>query len=157
MNKKILVSAITAVTLAIGSASAFADPRDHRGDDRKGAHKHQVDKRHRHDARDHRRHDARDHRRHDARHDHRHGHTQHVIVHQGKPRHAHGRGVGPRRDLHRGHRLPSHYHSTQYVVRDWRAHRLSGPPPGHHWVQVGADYALIAIATGVITNLILGN
>jgi Ni/Co efflux regulator RcnB len=28
---------------------------------------------------------------------------------------------------------------------------------GHRWVQVGADYVLIAIATGVIASIILNN
>lgn len=152
MNRKILVSAITAVTLAIGSASAFADPRDHRGDQRKGAHKHQVDKRHRHDARDH--------RRHDARHDHRHAPRHRtIVVQRGKPVHAHPhrRGAGPRHDLYRGSRLPTHYRTTHYVVRDWHTHRLHRPPHGHNWVKVGSDYLLIAVATGVITNLILGH
>ncbi|HRO61974.1 MAG TPA: RcnB family protein [Burkholderiaceae bacterium] len=152
MNKKILVSAITAATLAIGSASAFADPRAPRGDDRKGPQKQQVDKRHRHDAQDHRRHGARP--------DHRHAPIhQTVIVQRGKPAHAHPhrRGAGPRHDLYRGSRLPAHYRTTHYVVRDWHAHSLHRPPQGHRWVQVGTDYLLIAVATGVITNLILGH
>lgn len=41
------------------------------------------------------------------------------------------------------------------VVDDWRGHRLSAPPRGYHWVQVGADYVLVAIATGIILQLIL--
>ena len=28
---------------------------------------------------------------------------------------------------------------------------------GHQWVQVGTDYVLVAIATGLIANLILNN
>ena len=45
------------------------------------------------------------------------------------------RGAGPRHDLYRGNRLPSNYNHRQYVVDNWRAHRLSAPPRGHHWVQ----------------------
>ena len=68
-----------------------------------------------------------------------------------------GRGAGPRHDLYRGHRLPPTYHSRHYVVDNWRSHRLSAPPRGHHWVQVGNDYVLAAIATGIIANVFLGN
>lgn len=71
---------------------------------------------------------------------------------------GHGRpmyGTGPQRGWHRGDRVPPQYRGRQYVVNDWRAHRLSAPPRGYHWVQYGADYMLIAIATGVIVQLIL--
>ncbi len=33
----------------------------------------------------------------------------------------------------------------------------SAHPRGYHWVQYGSDYLLVAIATGVIAQLILGN
>jgi Ni/Co efflux regulator RcnB len=67
------------------------------------------------------------------------------------------RGAGPRHDLYRGQRLPVTYHNRQYVVDNWRAHRLSAPPRGHHWVQVGGDYVLAAIATGIIASVLLNN
>ena len=67
------------------------------------------------------------------------------------------RGAGPRHDLYKGHRLPPQYRSKQYVVDNWRSHRLSAPPRGYHWVQTGADYVLVGIATGVIATLILSN
>ncbi|MDB5869783.1 MAG: hypothetical protein JWP96_2115 [Polaromonas sp.] len=57
--------------------------------------------------------------------------------------------------FHRGGRIPSEYRNRQYVVNNWQPHHLSAPPRGHQWVQVGADYVLIAIATGVIAQLIL--
>ena len=57
--------------------------------------------------------------------------------------------------FHRGGRIPAEYRSRQYVVNDWRAHRLSAPLRGQQWVQVGADYALIAVATGLIAQLVL--
>ncbi len=41
--------------------------------------------------------------------------------------------------------------------RDRRGHHLSAPPRGYHWVQSGSDYILVAIATGVILNLLLNN
>jgi Ni/Co efflux regulator RcnB len=43
------------------------------------------------------------------------------------------------------------------VVDDWRGHRLRQPPRGYHWVQTGGDYVLAAIATGVITDLIINS
>jgi Ni/Co efflux regulator RcnB len=67
-----------------------------------------------------------------------------------------GRGVGPNYAFYRGDRLPPEYRHRNYVVNDWRSHRLSAPPHGYHWVQSGNDYILIAIATGVIAQLILG-
>ncbi|MBC5784617.1 RcnB family protein [Ramlibacter sp. USB13] len=60
-------------------------------------------------------------------------------------------------EFRRGHRLPPELRQNQYVVSNWRGHHLSAPPRGYHWVQVGPDYVLAAIATGVITNLILGS
>jgi Ni/Co efflux regulator RcnB len=55
----------------------------------------------------------------------------------------------------RGGFLPNEYRNHQYVVDDWRGHRLSRPPRGYQWVQVGNDYVLAAVATGLIANLIL--
>jgi Ni/Co efflux regulator RcnB len=55
----------------------------------------------------------------------------------------------------RGGRVPAQYRSRQYVVNDWRGHHLSAPPRGQQWVQVGGDYVLVAVATGIITQLLL--
>ena len=59
-------------------------------------------------------------------------------------------------EYRRGGRLPNEYRSRTYEV-DYREHHLQRPPAGHHWVQVGADYVLVAIATGVIANIILNH
>jgi Ni/Co efflux regulator RcnB len=67
------------------------------------------------------------------------------------------RGAGPYHNWYRGSRLPPEYHSRHYVVEDWRGHHLSAPPRGYHWVQAGSDYLLVAIATGVIAQLLLSN
>jgi Ni/Co efflux regulator RcnB len=67
------------------------------------------------------------------------------------------RGAGPDHNWYRGGRIPPQYRGYQYVVNDWRGHHLSAPPRGYHWVQYGADYVLVAIATGVIMQLILSN
>jgi len=67
------------------------------------------------------------------------------------------RGAGPNYAFHKGDRLPAEYHNRNYVVDDWRSHHLSAPPRGYHWVQVGADYVLVAIATGLILQLLLNH
>jgi Ni/Co efflux regulator RcnB len=67
------------------------------------------------------------------------------------------RGAGPNHDFHRGQRLPAEYRHRQYVVDDWRGHHLSAPPRGYHWVQTGGDYVLVAIASGIILQLLLNN
>jgi len=69
--------------------------------------------------------------------------------------HAGYDGAGPYHDIRRGQRLPSRYNSHQYVVNDWRGHHLKAPPRGYHWVQTGADYVLVGIATGLIADMLL--
>jgi Ni/Co efflux regulator RcnB len=76
---------------------------------------------------------------------------------QQRDEHRDARGAGPDHEFHRGDRLPPEYRHRSYVVDDWRGHRLSAPPRGYHWVQVGGDYVLVAIATGVIMQLLLNN
>ena len=72
------------------------------------------------------------------------------------PMHQDGeRGAGPGHSYYRGDRMPMNYRGHQYVVDDWRGHGLRAPPRGYHWVQTGGDYVLVAIATGVIMELLL--
>lgn len=67
----------------------------------------------------------------------------------------HYRGAGPQHNWVMGSRVPPQYRGTHYVVNDWRGHRLHQPPRGHHWVRYGGDYMLVAIASGVITQLLI--
>jgi Ni/Co efflux regulator RcnB len=67
------------------------------------------------------------------------------------------RGAGPNHEFYRGERLPAQYRHRQYVVEDWRGHHLNAPPRGYQWVQTGGDYVLIAIATGIIAQLLLSH
>lgn len=142
MNSKSKSMTIVAAAMALCMAgSAFAqdrrgDDRGHRGND------HRYEQKHRHDHRDHRhqpsryeRHDRYDHR--DARHFDRRGPAQH---------HA---------QWHRGGRVPTQYRGHQYVVNDWRGHHLHQPPRGYHWVGVGSQFALAAITTGVIAQIVV--
>lgn len=68
-------------------------------------------------------------------------------------RHFNGHG----RQFYRGGHIPNEYRGRQYVVNDWRGRHLQAPPRGQQWVQVGSDYALIAVATGLIAQLVLSN
>ena len=67
------------------------------------------------------------------------------------------RGAGPRYDLYQGGRLPSAYYGDRYVVSDWHRYNLNAPPRGMHWVRAGNDYLLVALATGIIAQVLLNN
>lgn len=135
MNRKLITAAVLAAMVGVtGVASAQRHDNNDRNDRRGGPDYSRHDER-RNDRNDYRHDDRRDAR--DARDDH--------------------RGAGPRHNLHKGGRLPPEYRSRQYVVNDWRGHRLSAPPRGYHWVQTGSDYVLVAITTGVIASLLLAN
>lgn len=142
MNHKAIVSAVMAMLIITGG-SAFAQGKSDRDDrnDRKGdrndrgrseqsQHYGQQDRRGAQDGHDNRGRGPRD-------------------------KHYNERGAGPNHSYYRGQRLPAEYRSRQYVVNDWRSHRLSAPPRGYQWVQTGGDYVLVAIATGIILQLFL--
>ena len=134
-SRNLVVYAIAAATLGVSSLSFAQDLR--RGDRFDEPRIIRVD-----DRRDDRR-DFRQERRAD-RHDYRHG-----------PQVRYYQARGPQ--FQRGRYIPQEYRSRQYVVVNHQQHRLYAPPRGHQWVQVGGDYVLIAIATGLIANLILNN
>ena len=58
-------------------------------------------------------------------------------------------------EWHRGGHIPPAYRDHVYVVNDWRAHRLAAPPRGYEWIQVGPDYVLVAVRTGVIAQIMV--
>jgi Ni/Co efflux regulator RcnB len=53
----------------------------------------------------------------------------------------------------RGERLPATYRTRGHYV-DYRRHHLRQPPRGYQWVQVDNNYALVALTTGLISQLI---
>ena len=55
--------------------------------------------------------------------------------------------------LRRGDRLPPHLRG--YQVHDWKRAGLHRPPRGHEWRRIDGRDVLIAVATGVITDIIL--
>ena len=65
------------------------------------------------------------------------------------------RSVESNGELKRGEQLPPRYRTHHYVIENWRAHKLGEPPRGHQWVQAGSSYALVAIATGVVTEVVV--
>lgn len=60
-------------------------------------------------------------------------------------------------EFRRGGYIPREFRNRHYVVNDYRAYRLAPPPRGQQWVQVGGDYVLIGIATGLIASVILNH
>ena len=138
------MSALAAVFALGMGMSVVAQAQPHRDDDRRGPPPHaQANGHYKHDDRRNDRRDwDRDHRRDDRRYDRRDDRDFH-------------RGAGPDHRWVKGYRVPPQYRGPQYVVQDWRGHHLSAPPRGYHWVQYGGDYMLVAIASGVITQLIL--
>ena len=125
--KKIL-SAALALSVFASAGVASAQPRSYNGNDRDGRYDQRQDNRsdNRGDRRDHERFDA-------------------------------GRYNPPRgyqaRHWGRGERLPSAYRGRGYEV-DYRRYRLNAPPRGYHYVRVGNDVVLTAVATGVIASVI---
>ena len=155
--RNLLVYAIAAATLSVSSLS-FAQGNPHGGrfeaptlqrvDDRRDDRRDfRADRRDdRRDFRKERREDRRDFK-HDRRAD------RHFDRHGPQVRYYQARGP----QFQRGRYIPVEYRNRQYVVVNPRQHRLYAPPRGQQWVQVGSDYVLVAIATGLIVNLILNN
>ncbi|HEY0490667.1 MAG TPA: RcnB family protein [Telluria sp.] len=143
MNKKALIIAAVAATLTSGAALAqHYDNRDYRADryeqnyrgDRGGdSHRGQYSSDRRYD-----RHNRYDNHHRGERRDYRYDHGSHYRA-------------------RRGEYLAHQYRGSRYVVSDWRQRRLYAPPRGHHWVQAGNDYALVALATGLIAQVLLSN
>jgi Ni/Co efflux regulator RcnB len=129
MKLKSILSSLVIASLSLSSVSSFA--QQHRRDD---------DRRDGREARQ----DVRD-----ARHDLREARQDRREVQERRYYNARGS------EFRRGGHIPRELRDRSYVVNDWRGHRLSAPPRGYQWVQVGPDYVLTAIATGLIANLIL--
>ena len=138
MKSKIIISSIMIVTL-LASSAAFAQGHDRGGDHGRSEHAQRGGPGH-----------DRGHPGNSNKYGDKHGYK-----HDG--RHDNGRGAGPKHNFYKGGYIPREYRGHQYVVNDWRSHRLTPPPRGYHWVQTGGDYVLIAISTGLIAQIILGN
>jgi Ni/Co efflux regulator RcnB len=154
-----LMAITLAMTTALSAGAAFADPNDnYRGgpqqnqpNDRRDMHQDQNMYQNMHQ--DQNRHDGgyQQHQSNDRRDDH-HWTPRYQQNHQAY-RHDMPR---PGQEWRRGGRVPPQYRGYEYQVRDWRSHDLPAPPRGHRWVRINGDYVLIAIATGVIAQILLG-
>ena len=127
MKSTAIAGAIVAATMGFGPLS-FAQDYDRRG---RGAEPQRFEQRG-HDRRD-----ARDGRR-----DLRNNHDQRQFQARGH-------------QFQRGGYVPHEYRARQSIVNDWHARRLHAPPAGHQWMQAdNGDYLLVALATGLIANLL---
>ena len=171
MKLRTLLPLALAAALGLGATSTFAETYDKRGrvimveqhgadrqDRRSDRREERVDnRRERAQIRAERREDRRNDRwedRHDRRNDRwesRHDRRDHR--HPGARYYYNARGP----EFVRGHYLRRGLRIPQYVVVNPHHHRLNPPPRGHHWVQVGGDYVLVAIATGIIANIIFNH
>ncbi|PVZ88710.1 hypothetical protein C9426_07770 [Serratia sp. S1B] len=61
----------------------------------------------------------------------------------------------PVRYWHEGQYIPRDYMDDRYYV-DWHERRLPPPPYGHRWMQIDGDFVLVAVASSVITQILLG-
>jgi Ni/Co efflux regulator RcnB len=169
MKSTTLVLAIAAASLSF-SALSFAQGNDRRGgrdeqpqfqqqDPRQMDQRDQPRFEHRFDPRDARRDDRyvghRNDPRFDDRRDPRYGYRDGYRDGYRGERHFYYNARGP--EFRRGGYVPREFRERQYYVTDYRAHRLSPPPRGQQWVQVGSDYVLIAIATGLIAHMVLSH
>lgn len=156
MNKTMKWGTVAMLTLAMFAATPALARDDHRG--RQGHGQRDYDRHARHD----RRHDNRRH--HDRgrydRADWRRSRDNRRVVHYAPPRGVYYRPapvvrhVAPPRWARGGY--VHHYQRPIYVVNDYRGYGLRHPPRGHHWVRDDyGDYLLVAIATGLIADLML--
>lgn len=154
-----------AAALLLGAAMLAPSPadagrRDHRYEHRY-EHRDWDDRDYRHGYRDGRR-DQRRWERYDDRRDWRRDHRGRVVYREVYPVPAYGyspppRHYGPPRWA-RGHRIHDYGWAPTYVVVDYDRYGLRHPPRGYHWRRDDrGDWLLVAIASGIIADVILGH
>ncbi len=62
----------------------------------------------------------------------------------------------PRQDQVSSHHWQhgQHYNGSRRVVSNWQYYHLRQPPHGYEWVQDGSQFVLIAVASGIIADVI---
>lgn len=72
---------------------------------------------------------------------------------EGYGQHGNGYGQGC------GHcwREGQHFNGQREVVGDWHNYGLRQPPEGYEWVRDGSQFVLIAVASGIISSIILNS
>ncbi|AIF47642.1 RcnB family protein [Dyella japonica] len=150
MKKTLFALMLGAVMVSTTVAAAPFQYDDHDRQDHDRYYDHGHDRDHDHDRGDHD-HD-RDHDRdrdHGRDWDHDHDRRDYVIVHD------RGNHEGW---YHRGGYVPAEYYRDQRYYVDYRAYRLAPPPPDHVWVRSDTgDFLLVAVATGIIADLVINH
>lgn len=83
---------------------------------------------------------------------HGHGHKGHG------DHHDNGRHEGWYKEYKRGDHIDVVYLQPRYYVEDYRVVHLAPPPPGHRWVRYpDGRYILVAVATGIIADILLNH
>lgn len=74
-------------------------------------------------------------------------------------RHDNGKHKGWQKQAYRrGERLPDRYYSRTYYITDYERYHVRRPDPGYRWVRDDdGQLVMIAIATGLIVDIALGN
>jgi Ni/Co efflux regulator RcnB len=143
-------------------------PRDHRDHNPSNHDRRDWDRRNDHNRHDRNRHDWNDRRHDNNRWDHYRGdwnrhpnywdNRRHDRADHARYRYRYGAYRAPHGYYHRvwrrGDHLPRGWYGSSYVVYDWRPYRLYSPPYGYHWVRVGNDVLLTAVATGIVLDVI---
>ena len=154
---------LVTAALAAGPAMARDHGRGHDRDNGRGYDRHGYQDRGDHDRRyDDRRSDNRKHGHDraygyygDDRRGDRHYRPAPRVVYRPVYRPAYHPGYGPPRWA-RGGRYYDHGYGPTYVVHDYHGYGLRVPPRGYYWRRSDAgDYLLVAVATGIIADLIL--
>ena len=69
--------------------------------------------------------------------------------------HPPGKHKGWHKQYRRGEHIEREYIDSRYYV-DYHEHRLAPPPHGHRWVRhPDGRYILVAVATGIIADILL--
>ena len=69
--------------------------------------------------------------------------------------HPPGKHKGWHKNYRKGERIEVVYLEPRYYV-DYRHHHLSAPPVGHRWVRhPDGRFILVAVATGIIADILL--
>jgi Ni/Co efflux regulator RcnB len=78
-----------------------------------------------------------------------------------KPNHrkVQKRVIRKKHNAHRSHWRHGQKYSNwkRHRAVDWRRHHLRHPGPGQRWIQVGNEYLLVSILTGVIAGMAVAN
>jgi len=80
-------------------------------------------------------------------------HTDHAppMGHGGMAYHGDNHGYASGHSWHHG----DHFYASRHVVKNWHDYRLHQPPAGYEWVQDGSQFVLIAVASGIIADVIV--